>query len=132
MPTGVGESDLNRIDFLGKNFLDQTKSVVLNAKEAERKAKQSEKNAIRAKLKTQELMSRIIPREIVTQFNNGVSIQPQIYDNVSIYMSSVVGYDAIVSNVDALQVFIFVHSASDPENFCDTSYPIYQKSNMLP
>ena len=112
---------MNRIDFLGKNFLDQTKSVVLNAKEAERKAKQSEKNAIRAKLKTQELMSRIIPREIVTQFNNGVSIQPQIYDNVSIYMSSIVDYDAMVSKMDALQVFTFMHSASDPDTSTNTN-----------
>ena len=101
------ENQLKEINFLGQVFLDKTNKLVTRAKEAERKAKESEKRAIKVKQKTQELMNRIIPREILSELSNDVSIKPQHYDNATICLSSIVNYDAMVSNTDAIQVFNF-------------------------
>ena len=99
--------ELREIDFLGQNFLDKTRSLVGYAKEAERNAKQSEKKAHMLRRQTQDLMNRIIPRELVAQLSNGISVQPQVYDNVTICVASIVNYDAMVSSVDAMQVSDF-------------------------
>ena len=101
------ENQLKQINFLGQVFLDKTKKLVTSAKEAERKAKESEKRAITEKQKTQEFMNRIIPHEILSELSNDVSIKPQHYDNVTICFSSIGNYDAIASNADAIQVFNF-------------------------
>ena len=99
--------DLREINFLGQHFLDKTKSFVGHAKEEERKAKQSEKKALRVKRQTQDLMNRIIPRELVAQLSNGISVQPKVYEDITICVSSIVDYDSILSSMDAIQVSDF-------------------------
>ena len=52
-------------------------------------------------------MNRIIPRELVAQLSNGISVQPKVYEDVSICVSSIVDYDSILSSMDAIQVSDF-------------------------
>ena len=99
--------NLRDIDFLGRNFVEKTKEIVKHAKKEEKKAKESEKRALRVKRQTQELMNKIIPREIVSQLNNGISVQPQLYKNVTICVLSIVDYEGILSKGDSIQVHMF-------------------------
>ena len=99
--------NLRDIDFLGRNFVEKTKEIVKHAKKEEKKAKESEKRALRVKRQTQELMNKIIPREIVSQLNHSISVQPQLYKNVTICVLSIVDYEGILSKGDSIQVHMF-------------------------
>ena len=95
---------LKGFEVLGRHFLDKTKEIVEDAEAAELKAKESEKNALKGKRQMQALLNKIIPREIISQLGNGISIQPQVYDNVTICISSISDYNTMTTDGDALQV----------------------------
>jgi hypothetical protein len=63
------------------------------------------KDMARRKQKTENLMSRVFPREIAEQLSDGQStIRPTPYENVTIYFSDIVGYTDLVSELDPIQV----------------------------
>ena len=95
---------LKKFEVLGRNFLDKTKEIVEDAEAAESKAKESETKALQGKKQMQALLNKIIPREIISQLGNGVSIQPQVYENVTICILSITDYNTMTTDGNALQV----------------------------
>ena len=98
------EKRLKQFEVLGRHFLDKTKEMVEDAEAAELKAKESETKALKGKMQMQALLNKIIPREIVSQLGNGISIQPQVYENVTICILSISDYNTMTIEGNALQV----------------------------
>ena len=95
---------LKQFEVLGRNFLDKTEEIVKDAEAAELKAKESETKALKGKRQMQALLNKIIPREIISQLGNGISIQPQVYENVTICILSISDYNTMTIDGNALQV----------------------------
>ena len=95
---------LKQFEVLGRNFLDKTEEIVQDAEAAEFKAKKSETKALKGNRQMQALLNKIIPREIISQLGNGISVQPQVYENVTICILSISDYNTITLHGNALQV----------------------------
>ena len=64
------------------------------------------KEIVRNKQKTEQLISRILPRDIFKQLSEGTSVEPKRYENVTIYFSDIVGFTNLASEMDPLEVNI--------------------------
>ena len=62
------------------------------------------KEIVRDKQNTEKLMSRMLPKDIYKQLSAGYSVEPQPYENVTIYFSDIVGFTDLASEMDPLQV----------------------------
>ena len=100
MPT-----EAEKIDILGKEFLETTTAIVAKGEKSKEKAKRKAKKATSAKQKAEELMNKIIPREIVSQLGNGALVKPQHYEDVTILVARFADFDHIISNSDPMQVY---------------------------
>ena len=64
------------------------------------------KEIVRDKQKTEQLISRILPRDIFKQLSEGTSVEPKPYENVTIYFSDIVGFTNLASEMNPLEVKI--------------------------
>ena len=62
------------------------------------------KEIVRDKQQTEDLVSRMLPRDVYKQLSVGSSVKPQSYENVTIYFSDIVGYTNLVSELEPMQV----------------------------
>ena len=62
------------------------------------------KEIVRNKQKTEQLISRILPRDIFKQLSEGTSVEPKPYENVTIYFSDIVGFTNLASEMNPLEV----------------------------
>jgi len=67
------------------------------------------KEIVRNKQKTEQLVSRILPREVFKQLSEGTSVEPKPYENVTIYFSDIVGFTDLASEMNPLEVAKFLH-----------------------
>ena len=62
------------------------------------------KEIVRNKQKTEQLVSRMLPREVFKQLSEGETVMPQPYDNVTIYFSDIVGFTDLASEMNPMEV----------------------------
>ena len=62
------------------------------------------KEMVRKGQNTEKLVSRVFPPDVYKQLSLGTTVKPQSYKNVTIFLSNIVGYMNLVSELDPMRV----------------------------
>lgn len=96
------------------------------AKEQSKVSKMTEKSKIIERKLHLALVHQILPKKVANQIISGKQVEPEMFNNVTIFFSDVVGFTTICSKVTPIEVVQMLNNLYSVMDYCSSLFPLYK------
>lgn len=91
-----------------------------------RDAKQEELNRKAAQVEHTAIINSLLPRAVSDALKQGIKVEPELFDNVTLFFSDVEGFTSICSECSPMKVFDMLNELYTVMDYCTTLFPLYK------
>ncbi|XP_057667312.1 receptor-type guanylate cyclase Gyc76C-like isoform X1 [Diorhabda carinulata] len=114
-------------DGKSKNIMDQMMDMMVTyANNLEELVTERTRLLYEEKLKTEDLLHRMLPKPVAQKLTKGLGVEPESFDLVTIYFSDIVGFTAMSAESTPLQVVNFLNDLYTVFDSIIKGYDVYK------
>ncbi|XP_072387454.1 receptor-type guanylate cyclase Gyc76C-like isoform X1 [Diabrotica undecimpunctata] len=114
-------------DGKNKNIMDQMMDMMVTyANNLEELVNERTRLLYEEKMKTEDLLHRMLPKPVAQKLTKGLGIEPESFDLVTIYFSDIVGFTALSAESTPLQVVNFLNDLYTVFDSIIKGYDVYK------
>ncbi|EFA10586.2 receptor-type guanylate cyclase Gyc76C isoform X1 [Tribolium castaneum] len=114
-------------DGKNKNIMDQMMDMMVTyANNLEEIVTERTRLLYEEKMKTEDLLHRMLPKPVAERLTNGSGVEPESFDSVTIYFSDIVGFTAMSAESTPLQVVNFLNDLYTVFDRIIKGYDVYK------